>query len=150
MAETMLERLKADTVTAMKAREKDKVTVLRMLTSKLKDIAIEKRAELTEDEELKVLMTYAKQREEGLVEAKKAGRDDLVAKEQAELDLVRGYLPEPLSDGDLDALVEAIVAETGASSMKDMGRVMKEATARAAGRADGGRISARVKARLAG
>ena len=135
---------------AMKAREKDRVSVLRMLSSRIKDAAIEKRGELNDAEVQKILLTYAKQREEGVAEAKKAGREDLAQKEEFELELVRQYLPEPLTEDEITALVDEVVEETGASSMKEMGQVMKIALERASGRADGGRISAAVKSRLQG
>ena len=148
MSGSIRERLQADMITAMKAKEKDRLSVIRMLISKLKDVTIDTRAELDDEQEMRILLTYAKQREEGLAEARKHGREDIATKEQYELDLVRSYLPEPLSDAALAALIDEVVVATGAASMKDMGRVMKEATARAAGRADGGRISAAVKSRL--
>lgn len=148
MSGSIRERLQADMITAMKAKEKDRLGVIRMLISKLKDATIEARAELDDEQEMRLLLTYAKQREEGLVEARKHGREDIAVKEQYELDLVRSYLPEQLSDEALAALVDEVVVATQAKSMKDMGRVMKEATAKAAGRADGGRISAAVKSRL--
>lgn len=148
MSGSIRERLQADMITAMKAKEKDRLGVIRMLISKLKDATIEARTELDDEQEMRLLLTYAKQREEGLAEARKHGREDIAVKEQYELDLVRSYLPEQLSDEALAALVDEVVVATGAQSMKDMGRVMKEATAKAAGRADGGRISAAVKSRL--
>ncbi len=148
MSGSIRERLQADMITAMKAKEKDRLGVIRMLISKLKDATIEARTELDDEQEMRLLLTYAKQREEGMVEARKHGREDIAVKEQYELDLVRSYLPQQLSDQALAALVDEVVVATGAKSMKDMGRVMKEATAKAAGRADGGRISAAVKSRL--
>src|SRR6056297_1597755 len=145
MSDSLFERLQSDMKAAMKARDKDRLGVLRMLISKVKSTAIDD-PQATEDAGVtRVLMTYAKQREEGLEEARKAGRDELAAAEEFELSVVRSYLPEPLSDEELESLVEAVIADEGASSMKDMGRVMKSAIARADGRADGGRVSATVK-----
>ncbi len=146
----MGDRLKADMIQAMKAKDKERLTVLRMLIAKLKDAAIDKRDVLSAEEELRLIATYAKQREEGLAEAEKAGRADLAEKERFELQLVRSYLPEPLDEAQLGTLVEEVIAETGASSMKDMGAVMKAVLARAAGRVDGGKVSAIVKSKLAG
>lgn len=150
MDESLGDRLKADMIAAMKAREKEKLAVLRMLIARLKDATINKRDVLSAEEELRLISTYAKQREEGVVEAKKAGREDLAEKERFELELVRSYLPAPLSDEELAALVDEVIAEEGATSMKEMGGVMKIVLARAAGRTDGGKVSALVKARLAG
>jgi uncharacterized protein len=147
---SLQQRLQTDLVTAMKAREKQKVSVLRMLSARIKDAVIEKRSELDDAEVQKLLLTYAKQREDGLVEARKAEREDLAAQEEFELKLVRAYLPEPLSDAELSSLVGEVVASTGAATMKDMGRVMKAAIDRADGRADGNRISAAVKSHLSG
>jgi uncharacterized protein YqeY len=146
----MGDRLKKDMVEAMKAKDKERLAVLRMLIARLKDAAIDKRDVLSADEELRLIATYAKQRAEGLAEAEKAGRSDLADRERFELDLVRQYLPAPLSDEELGTLVDEAIVETGASSMKDMGGVMKVVLARAAGRADGGKVSALVKSRLAG
>lgn len=144
----LVARIQEDTKVAMKAREKERVGVLRMLSAALKDAAIDKRGELDEDEALKIVMSYAKKREEAISEARKAGREEMAEKEESELAIVRGYLPEPLTDDELEALVAEAVAETGADSMKQMGQVMKLCTERAAGRADGSRISAVVRAKL--
>jgi uncharacterized protein YqeY len=116
----------------------------------VKDAAIAMRGELDDDEVIKLLMSYAKKREESQAQMTEAGRDDLARKEASELAIVKEYLPAALDDHELEALVREVVAELGATSMKDMGRVMKECTARAAGRADGSRISAVVKSQLAG
>lgn len=150
MSDSLGDRLRADMIQAMKARQKERLAVIRMLISRLKDAEISKRDPLSADEELRLIATYAKQREEGLAEAEKAGREDLAGKERFELELVRSYLPRPLGDDELGALIDAVIAESGASSMKDMGGVMKTVLARAAGRADGGKVSAMVKARLTG
>lgn len=145
---TLQDRVQSDLVAAMKAREKQKLAVLRMLSARIKDAAIEKRSALDDAEVQKLLLTYAKQREDGKVEAAKAGRPELVEQEEFELQIVRAYLPEPLSDDELTALVRGAVEEIQATSMKDMGQVMKLSIERAAGRADGNRISAAVKSIL--
>ena len=150
MDDSLTDPLKADMVAAMKAKDKERLAILRMLVSKLKDAAINKRDVLSADEELRLIATYAKQREEGIVEAKKAGREDLAEKELFELEFVRGYLPRQLTDEELGVLVDEAIAESGATTMKDMGGVMKAVLAKAAGRADGGKVSALVKSRLAG
>ncbi len=114
----------------------------------MKDAAIAKKAPLEDDEVLKLLMSYAKKREEAREEAVKAGRPELAEKESYELSVVKAYLPEALSDEELTELVESVIAELQASSMKDMGAVMKLCQERAQGRADGSRISALVRSRL--
>ena len=148
MSVTMAERLHADMIAAMKAREKERLGVLRMLNAAVKDAAIEKRSPLDDDEVLRLLMSYAKKREEARVEAGKAGRPELAEKEAFEITVVKAYLPEALSDDELDRLVMEVISELKASSMKDMGAVMKSCQERAQGRADGGRISAVVRRRL--
>ena len=150
MSDGLFDRLQGDMKSAMKAREKEKLGVLRMLISKIKSAAIDDPDASGDAGVQRILMTYAKQREEGVEEAKKAGRDDLAAREGAELEIVRSYLPEPLSDDELESVVDEVIAAEGASSMKDMGKVMKATLARVEGRADGGRVSATVKKKLAG
>ena len=92
-----------------------------------------------------ILMKYAKQREDAMAQFKEAGRDDLVAKEQAELDLVKSYLPKPMEDGELEEALKKIIQEVKAEAMKDMGKVMAKAKEIIGSRADGGRISQMVK-----
>jgi len=150
MDDSLEARLKADMIAAMKAKEKDKLTILRMLIARLKDAAINKRDVLSAEEELRLIATYAKQREDGIADAIKAGREDLAEKERFELEFVRSYLPQQLGEDELAALVDEVIKESGATSIKDMGGVMKTVLARAAGRADGGKVSALVKSRLAG
>lgn len=141
-------RIQEDIKTAMRAKEKERLSVLRMLHSAVKDRAIETREDVTDEEVQKILMSYAKKREEAKAEAEKADRPDLAEKEAFELSVVKSYLPEPLDDAQLENLVTTAIAEVGASSMKDMGAVMKLCTDRAEGRADGSRISAVVRQKL--
>ena len=148
MGSPLAEQLRSDMIAAMKAREKAKLSVLRMLVSAVKDAEIEKREEIDDDEVLRLLMSYAKKREEAKQEAAKLGREDLVAQEGFEMEVVKAYLPAQLSDEELQAIVAEAMEETGAASMKDMGRVMKLCQERVAGRAGGSRISAMVKSQL--
>jgi uncharacterized protein YqeY len=150
VSDSLADRLHVDMVAAMKAKDKDRLSVLRMLIAGVKDAAIEKRAALKDDETLRVLSAYAKKRQEAQAEARKAGRDELAAREEFELSVVRSYLPQPLTDAQLQELVDTVVVELGAASIKDMGRVMKACLERAAGRADGSRLNPLVKARLGG
>ncbi len=145
---SLLERLDADLVVAMKQREKLKVSLLRMLKSEIKYAKIDKGRDLEEAEVLDLLTRYARKRKESAMEYEKGGRDDLVTKELAEHDLVQVYLPRALDEKELGELVSTVVGELEASSMKDMGRVMKTVLERAAGRADGSMVSALVKSRL--
>ena len=139
-----------DTKEAMKARDRSRVDALRMLTAALKNAEIEKGAPLTEGEEQAILRRQLKQREESAEAFRKAGRAEQAQAEAAEAELVRRYLPAPLSDAELGEIVEEAIRETGATSMRDMGAAMGRATALAGDRADGRRLSALVRERLQG
>lgn len=147
-------RLADDLKTAMKAREKDATSTLRMVIAALKNEAVEKgrgpQGELTDDEVLVVLAREKKKRDEAATSFADNGREESAAKERAESELIAGYLPAQLSDDELAAEVQAAIAEVGASSMADMGKTMKAAMARIGNRAEGSRVSAAVKAELAG
>lgn len=142
---TVAEHLKSDLVVAMKAGERERVGALRMILSEL-----QKAAKDGGGDELAVLRRERKRRLEAVRTYKDAGRPELAAAERAEADLIDGYLPEELDDDALRELVRAAVAEAGATSPKDIGRVMPVAIAAADGRADGRRISALVREALAG
>ncbi len=142
---SLKDRIKNDIKEAMRAKDTQKRDTLRNLSAAIKQIEVDERRELSDADVEKILQKYVKQREDALSQFKEVGRDDLVAKEEAELKLVRSYLPEPLSDEELENIIKEIIEQTGASSMKDMGRVMKEARDAIGSRADGGRISALVK-----
>jgi uncharacterized protein YqeY len=139
-----------DTKEAMKSRRRPRVEALRMLTAALKNAEIEKRMPLTEDEEQEILRRQLKQREESAEAFRKAGREEAAQAEEAEAEIVRHYLPTPLSDEELEEVVDESIRETGASSMKDMGAVMSRATAAAVGRADNRKLAALVRERLQG
>ena len=142
---TLKERIKNDMKEAMRAKDTAKRDTLRNINAAIKQIEVDERRELSDADVESILMKYAKQREDAMAQFKDAGRDDLVAKEQAELDLVKSYLPEPMDDAELEETLKGIIAETGAESMKDMGRVMGKAKEVIGSRADGGRISQTVK-----
>jgi len=137
------ERIRADVTTAMKAGDKDRVTALRLVLSEL-----QKDAKEGAGDEQAVLRRERKRRRESETAYREAGREDLATAEAFEAETIEAYMPAELSDGELDALVTAAVAETGASSPKDMGRVMKQVMAAAGGRADGKRVSSKVKEAL--
>jgi len=142
---SLKEQIKNDIKEAMRAKETRKRDTLRNILAAIKQIEVDERRELSDADVEKILMKYAKQREDAIVQFKEAGRDDLVAKDEAELALVQSYLPEPMSDDELETVLEEIIAETGASSMKDMGKVMGAAKSAIGSRADGGRINQIVK-----
>ena len=139
----LADRVKQDLADAMRAGEKDRVGRLRLVLSEL-----QKAAKDGSDDEVAVLRRERKRRLDAAQQFRDAGRDDLAGNEEEEAELIAGYLPAELSDDDLRAIVEAAVAETGASSPKDMGAVMKAAMPKIGGRADGRRVSAAAKAAL--
>lgn len=133
---------------AMKARDSGRVGALRMLMAAIKNTEVERRHELSDGEVLEVVAKEAKRRRESIEAFSQGGRDDLVAKETAELEVLEAYLPAKLSDDELAALVDEAIAETGASTPKQMGEVMKALMPKVRGRADGAQVSAMVKQRL--
>jgi uncharacterized protein YqeY len=136
----LTEHIRADLTAAMKAREADRTSNLRMLQAALKNEQISLGHELTDEEALSVIQKAVKQRQDSIEQYTKGNRPDLAAKEAAEMAMLREYLPPELTQEELEIGVREIVASTGAQSKKDMGKVMKEATARYKGRADGKRI----------
>jgi uncharacterized protein len=142
---TVTEQVRADISTAVKSAERDRATALRMVLSEL-----QKAAKDGSDDELAVLRRERKRRLEAAEQFRDAGRSELADKEQSEAELIAGYLPAELGEADLDALIADAIEETGASEPKDMGQVMKVVMARAGGRADGKRVSARVREALGG
>jgi uncharacterized protein YqeY len=144
------ERLRADLNAAMRARDQVRMRTLRMALTSItnEEVAGAAARDLTDDEVLKVLTREARKRREAAEAFIAAGRSDQAAAERAEGDVLAGYLPAQLSDDELAALVDAAIAETGASGMAAMGQVMKTVTPRVAGRADGARVAAEVRRRL--
>ncbi|MFC1639111.1 GatB/YqeY domain-containing protein [Patescibacteria group bacterium] len=145
---TTRERIENDLVAAVKGREASVVSTLRMLRSALKNAEIDKRGELDDDEVVAMVGKEVKKLEDSIKDFEKGDRRDLVDSARAEVETLKKYLPEPLSDEELRAIVEAKAAELGEVSPSDFGRVMKAVMAEAKGRADGGRVSALVKEKL--
>ncbi|HXV75708.1 MAG TPA: GatB/YqeY domain-containing protein [Candidatus Polarisedimenticolaceae bacterium] len=147
-------RLTEDAKQALKAGDKTRVACLRMLRAKIleREVALRPKKgttyELDDDEALQVLTSYAKQRQESIDSYHQGGREDLVAREQAELEIVRHYLPEPLSDERIRHIVAESVAELGATSPREMGAVIKRVMARTRGAADGRLVSRLVREAL--
>jgi uncharacterized protein YqeY len=142
---SLKEQIKADIKDAMRAKETAKRDTLRNIQAAIKQIEVDERIEVDDAGVEKILMKYAKQREDAMMQFKEAGRDDLVAKDAAELALVMSYLPEPMDDNELESILREVITATGASSMKDMGKVMGAAKSAVGSRADGGRINQIVK-----
>ncbi len=147
---TLEQRIDRALTEAMKARDAARVAALRNIRAELERRRIEKRAPLGEDEVLAALGTLAKQRRESITQFRAGGREDLVAKEEADLAVIEEFLPAPLGEEELRAEAARAVDEVGATGPKDMGRVMKVLMPRVRGRADGGRVSALVRELLAG
>jgi len=147
---TILERIQTDLAVAMKARDADTLSTLRMLKAALMEAKTKKAkdAVLGADEEIEVVQSYAKKRRQVIEEWKKAGRADLVAREEAEIAVTQRYLPQAVSEDELRALVREAIARTGASSPKDMGKVIGVVMAQVKGRAEGGTVSRLVKEAL--
>lgn len=147
---TLKERINGDMKAAMRAGEKDRLGVIRMLQAAIKQREVDERITLDDAQVLAVLEKMLKQRKESIAQYESGGRADLVAKEAAEIAVLQTYMPAPLSDAELDAIITAAITESGAASIKDMGKVMGRVKAQAAGRADMGAVGARIKARLGG
>ncbi len=145
---SLAEKIGRDMRAAMKERDKGRVGALRMLGAALKNGEIEAGRPLTEEEEQVVLRRQLKQREESAEAFRKAGREERAASELAEAEIVREYLPEPLSADELEQIVDEALRETGATGIKDMGAVMGQAMALAEGRAEGRELAALVRVKL--
>ena len=148
---SLKQQILADLTASMKAQTAERTSTLRMVKAALVNREIEKGGELDDDEMQKLLRSLVKQRRDSVEQYAKAGRQDLVDKEAAEIVLIEAYLPQAASQAEIDEAIAAALAETGATSMKDMGRVMKAAQAKLVGKnADGRTVSEAVKAKLGG
>ena len=145
---TLKAQILDDIKTAMRARDQKRLTALRLISSAIKQIEVDKRIEVDDQIVLGILDKMVKQRRESLEQYESAGRDDLAAQETFELELISVYLPEALSDDEVAALIKQAVADTGASSIRDMGAVMNKLRAEVQGRADMKAVSSAVKALL--
>ena len=145
---TIREQIQSDTTSAMKQRDRTRVAALRMLGAALKNGEIEAGRPLTEQEEQTILRRQLKQREESAEAFRKAGREEQAASESAEAEIVRTYLPTPLSQTELEQIVDRAIDQTGAEGMRDMGAVMSLAMDLSEGRAEGRALSALARARL--
>jgi hypothetical protein len=144
------QQVEADLKAALKARDQLATSALRLIRAALKNKAKDLGRELQEQEEIQVLSSLAKQRRDSIAQYQKGGRDDLVQKEQAELEIIQRYLPQQLDQAGIEKVLDEIFAELNPSGPKDMGRVMKAAMARLQGRADGKLVNQLVRQRLSG
>jgi uncharacterized protein YqeY len=145
---TLKERITEDMKAAMRASEKERLSTIRMVQAAIKQREVDERITLDDAQVIAVLEKMVKQRKESITQFELGGRPDLAAKERAEIELLQAYLPAQLSEAEVDALVREAMAATGATSVKDMGKVMGVVKAKAAGRTDMAVVSARIKAAL--
>jgi uncharacterized protein YqeY len=145
----LTDKIIADLTTSMKAQDAARTSTLRMVKAAMMNRKIDKGAELDDDDMLKLLRSLVKQRKDSVEQYEKAGRNDLADKEQAEITVIESYLPQPATEAEIQQAVSAAIAETGASSIKDMGKVMKATQTALAGKnADGKLVSEIVKTKL--
>ena len=142
---TLKEQLKADLKDAMRAKEILKRDSIRSINTMIKQIEVDQRIDLDDSEIIKLIQKGIKQREEAIVQYKNASRDDLVKNEQDQIDIFSLYLPKQLNDSELESIIQEIINEVGATSMKDMGKIMNPAKQKIGGSADGKRINETVK-----
>jgi uncharacterized protein len=143
-------RITDEMKTAMKTGDKPRLAVIRLIQAAIKQREVDERVELDDTQVLSVLEKMLKQRRDSVSQYEAAGREDLASQERFEIGVVQTYLPEPLSEAELDGIIAAVVAETGAAGPRDMGKVMAMLKERVAGRADMQALSGKVKAALAG
>ena len=145
---SLKKKITDDMKTAMKARDKDRLKVVRMILAAVKQVEVDTRTELDDTAVLGVLEKMVKQRRDSVEQFRQGGRDDLADNELAEITVLETYLPEQLDEAEIDALIDEAIQSTGADGMRDMGKVMGVIKSKAAGRADMGVIGGKVKARL--
>ena len=142
------DQIQEDVKTAMKARDKDRLKVLRLISAAIKQVEIDERTELDDPAVLTILNRMVKQRRDSITQFEGGNRQDLADIEAAEIGIIETYLPEPLSNDDLEMVIDEAIARTGAESIRDMGKVMGHVKTMAAGRADMGIVGVKVKGRL--
>ena len=149
-AVSLKEQIQQDMKAAMKSGDKARLGTIRLILAAIKQREVDERIELDDAQVIAVLDKMAKQRRESITQYQAANRDDLAQKEQAELEIILSYLPQPLEDSEIEALVQSAIEESGANSLKEMGKVMALLKPKIQGRADMGQVSAKVKAILSG
>ncbi|MFO7306747.1 MAG: GatB/YqeY domain-containing protein [Gammaproteobacteria bacterium] len=145
---SLKERITEDMKNAMRAKDTERLSTIRMITSAIKQREVDERITLDDAQVLAVIEKMIKTRKESIAQFRKGGREDLAAKEEKEVELLQSYLPEQLSEAEIEKIIADAIAQTGASSIKDMGKVMALVKQQAQGRADMSAVSAKVKAKL--
>jgi uncharacterized protein YqeY len=147
---SLKDRVTEDMKAAMRAKDSERLGTIRMITAAIKQREVDERITLDDTQVLSVIEKMIKTRKESIVQFKSGGRDDLVARETKEIELLQAYLPSQLSEGEVDALIAAAIAESGATSIKEMGKAMALLKQKAQGRTDMAAASAKLKAKLSG
>jgi uncharacterized protein len=147
---SLKDRITEDMKTAMRAKDSERLGTIRMITAAIKQREVDERVTLDDAQVLAVIEKMIKTRKESVAQFSSGGREDLVAKENKEIELLQSYLPAQLSEAEIDALIAQVLAETGAASVKDMGKAMALLKQKAQGRADMAAVSAKLKAKLGG
>jgi uncharacterized protein YqeY len=145
---SLKDRIQDDMKSAMRARDKERLAVIRLILAAIKQREVDERITLTDTQVISVLERMLKQRRESITQYQAASRDDLAAKEAFEVSVIQTYMPEALNDAEIDSIINSAIAATGAHSIRDMGKVMALIKDQVQGRADMAVISARIKARL--
>ena len=150
MSETLAARIEADMKSAMRSKEKERLGTIRLIRAAIKQIEVDERIVVDDTRVLVILDKMVKQRRDSITQFRAADREDLAIKEESEMALIQTYLPQPLSDAEVDAIIAEAIAASGATSAQDMGKVMGKVKPQVQGRADMGSVSGRVKAKLLG
>lgn len=147
---SLKDRITEDMKAAMRARESERLGTIRMITAAIKQREVDERIAMDDVQVLSIIDKMIKTRKESIEQFKSGGRDDLVARESKEIELLQGYLPAQLAEGEVDALIREAIAESGATSIKEMGKAMALLKQKAQGRIDMAAASAKLKAKLTG
>jgi uncharacterized protein len=148
MTRTLKQQIQEDMKNALRAQDKSRLSVIRLILAAIKQVEVDKRIEADDICITQILDKMIKQRRDSMVQYDKAKRKDLADQERLEVKIIQAYLPEPLSEADIDRILSEVITQVGATSVKDMGKVMAELKARLQGRADMTQVSAKIKARL--
>ena len=146
---SLLKKLQTEMKNSLKSKNRDRLSVIRMLISEIKKEQIDKKRELSDDEIMAIIHRYAKQRRDAIEQYKKAGREDLVEKEEKELNIVLEFLPKQLTEEELETIIDKVIKNINAKSIKDMGKAMKVVMAEVKGKADGSKVNELVRKKLA-
>lgn len=149
MASSLKQQIQEDMKAALRAQDKQRLSVIRLILAAIKQVEVDERIEVDDTRITQILNKMIKQRRDSIAQYDQAKRDDLADQERLEVEIIQIYLPEPLSEADIDRLLSEVITKLGATSIKDMGKVMAELKERVQGRADMTQIGAKIKARLA-